>query len=218
MKQKTILITQRTAMPILCSALCFSLGCIILPMLEIWHYVVCLLLVSGGFVVGLKLFPATTQEVALPLSEFELQLQQQLEAGWQCVAQLQEAVKQVKLETTKKDLEELSCLTKQIMQDFENKPELQNQLRRMIEHYLPMLAKLVESYIEMENVSLSNENIQESQAEIEQTIQLCTQAFRQQYNDLHEKQAMEVNADTDVLEALLVQQGLLKTQTKEESL
>ena len=46
-------------------------------------------------------------------------------------------------------------------------------------------------------------------------MKLCAEAFVKQWDDLHEHQSMEIQADSDVLETLLVKQGLVSPSFKE---
>ena len=216
MTGKTEIIRKPSPWPILIAALAWAIVCLILPMIQLWHYLAAL--AAGGIAYGIARHQIPDQEieVEIPLTPLQQQQLQQLEAARSALTGLQQAAAKVEDPAMTQDLRKIESVCRQIVEEMEKQQRFNDQARRLVDYYLPMLTKLLETYDELEADPLQTQNIQNSRQNIKKTVKLCAEAFVKQWDDLHEHQSMEIQADSEVLETLLVKQGLVSPGQKED--
>ena len=215
MTGRTKIIRKPSPWPILIGALGSVIVCLILPMIQLWHYLIALVAGGGAYFIARKRIPDQEIEVAIPLTPLEQQQLQQLEAARAALTGLQQASAKIDDPAMTQDLHKIDSVCRQIVDEMEQQQRFNDQARRLVDYYLPMLTKLLLNYDELEADPLQTQNIQHSRENIKKTVKLCAEAFVKQWDDLHEHQSMEIQADSDVLETLLVKQGLVSPGAKE---
>ena len=96
-----------------------------------------------------------------------------------------------------------------ILDKITKKPELVSSIRRFFNHYLPTTVKLLKDYRNLENQAVKSENIFNSMEKIEQGIMMLKDAFQKQLDTLFSHTALDLEADIDVLESILKNEGLM---------
>ena len=216
MTGRTKIIRKPSPWPILIGALGWVIVCLILPMIQLWHYLIALVAGGGAYFIARKRIPDQEIEVAIPLTPLEQQQLQQLEAARAALTGLQQASAKIDDPAMTQDLHKIDSVCRQIVDEMEQQQRFNDQARRLVDYYLPMLTKLLLNYDELEADPLQTQNIQHSRENIKKTVKLCADhPFVKQWDDLHEHQSMEIQADSDVLETLLVKQGLVSPGAKE---
>jgi len=76
-------------------------------------------------------------------------------------------------------------------------------------YYLPTTFKLLKSYSLMEKQSYQGENIVASRKKIEDILDSLITAFEQQQDRLFRTEALDVEADIQVLETMMAKDGLV---------
>ena len=113
-------------------------------------------------------------------------------------------------------LYKLENIVKEIFKTIEKNPNKLGEVKRFIDHYLPITLKLVNSYKELSMQSIETENMKKAKAEIEKSINLINAAFENLFDDLFEETAMDISSDISVLETLFHQDGLTNNDFKNE--
>lgn len=108
--------------------------------------------------------------------------------------------------SAKIDLMEL--LTSKIFERIEQKPEAVSEIRKLMEYYLPITIKLLESYAEMDAQPIGGQNIQSAKKEIEDSLDTINTAFEKLLDSLFQDTAWDVSSDITVLKTMLAQEGL----------
>lgn len=108
-------------------------------------------------------------------------------------------------------LSRLQNIVGEIFKHVERNPKKLPEVSRFINHYLPMTLKLVNSYKELNDQPVQGENIRNAKNEIEKTIDIINVAFENLLDDLFEEIALDISTDISVLETLLTQEGLTKS-------
>ena len=90
-----------------------------------------------------------------------------------------------------------------IADEVEADPKDRNKARKLANHYVGMMAELVDKYILMQKQSAGGTNITTSMAKIEEGLAGADVALKKLLDDLFTDEAMEVSADIAVLENLL---------------
>lgn len=111
-------------------------------------------------------------------------------------------------------LYKLENIVKEIFNTIEKNPNKLPEVKKFIDHYLPITLKLVNSYKELAMQSIETENIKKAKEEIEKSIDLINTAFENLFDDLFEDAAMDISSDISVLETLFNQDGLTNNDFK----
>ena len=91
---------------------------------------------------------------------------------------------------------------------LEQNPDSVNDMRRMMDYYLPMTVKLLDAYEDMDGQPVQGENITASKKEIEETIDTLNIAFEKLLDSIFRDTAWDVSTDISVLHTVLAQEGL----------
>ena len=97
---------------------------------------------------------------------------------------------------------------------LEQNPDSVNDMRRMMDYYLPTTMKLLEAYEELDAQPVQGENIISSKKEIEDTIDTLNIAFEKLLDSLFQDTAWDVSSDISVLHTMLAQEGLTEDGLK----
>lgn len=216
MKERTEIVRRPSAWPILTAALAWSAGCLFLSMIRLSDYLICTALALGAWLLAKKAFPQEQVMVQIPLSPLEQARSEQLEQAQEALAALNRAVAKIDDPQLTQNLEMIRSVSGQIVGEMEIRPQISEQARKLVDYYLPILTRMIETYNDLEEDPLQTSSITQSRKKIRETVSMCAEAFVKQWDVLHEHQAMELNADSDVLETLLVQQGLWDRRKENE--
>lgn len=99
-----------------------------------------------------------------------------------------------------------------IFDKVEHSPEDVEDIRRMMDYYLPTTVKLLEAYQELNAQPVEGENIRSSKLEIEKTLDTLNAAFEKLLDNLFQDTAWDVSSDISVLHTMLAQEGLAEDE------
>lgn len=99
-------------------------------------------------------------------------------------------------------------IVRQIFLRAEAHPEVVDDLKKLMDYYLPMTVKLLNAYADMDAQTVQGATIAASKKEIEDTLDTLNLAFEKLLDDLFKDTAMDVSSDISVLQTLLAQEGL----------
>ncbi|MBC8568650.1 5-bromo-4-chloroindolyl phosphate hydrolysis family protein [Mogibacterium sp. NSJ-24] len=102
----------------------------------------------------------------------------------------------------------MEMLVRRIFRQTEAHPENAQDLRKLMEYYLPMTVKLLKAYEELDGQPVQGENILKSKNEIEGTLDTLNIAFEKLLDSLFQDTAWDVSSDISVLQTMLAQEGL----------
>lgn len=108
----------------------------------------------------------------------------------------------------------MEMLVDRIFDRVEQNPESVDDIRRLMEYYLPMTIKLLDAYEELDGQPVQGENIISSKQEIEKTLDTLNIAFEKLLDDLFQDTAWDVSSDISVLNTMLAQEGLTEDGMK----
>ena len=106
-------------------------------------------------------------------------------------------------------IDRIGELTASIFAVVRQKPERADEVRKFMNYYLPTTFKLLKSYALMEKQSYQGENITASRQKIESILDSLITAFEQQQDRLFKTEALDVDADIQVLETMMAKDGLV---------
>ncbi len=105
-------------------------------------------------------------------------------------------------------LKQIEILTASIIDQVEKKEDKLKQVRQFMNYYLPTTIKLLEQYVQMQNVGLKGENIENGMKQIEEMLDKVIVAFQKQLDDLFERDIVDITAEIQVMERMMASQGL----------
>lgn len=103
----------------------------------------------------------------------------------------------------------MEMLVDKIFDRVEQEPDSVDDIRRLMEYYLPTTVKLLEAYQELDDQPVDGENIRSSKREIEATLDTLNIAFEKLLDSLFQETAWDVSSDISVLHTMLAQEGLM---------
>ena len=96
-----------------------------------------------------------------------------------------------------------------IFEILKRKPEKIDDIKKLMQYYLPMTVKILSRYSDFESEKIHSKKLEEGKREIEETLEKVKQAFKNLRERLYQEDILDVSTDLDVLEAMMAQEGLL---------
>lgn len=102
----------------------------------------------------------------------------------------------------------MELIVQKIFERAGEHPEVIQDLRKLMDYYLPMTVKLLDAYEDMDGQPVQGENITSAKKEIEDTIDTLNLAFEKLLDSIFRDTAWDVSSDISVLHTVLAQEGL----------
>lgn len=141
-------------------------------------------------------------------SKLSPEIQKIVKTGDEYVKKIREANDAIPGEEISAKISRMETLVDRIFDRVEQNPESVDDIRRLMEYYLPMTIKLLDAYEDLDAQPVQGENIISSKKEIEKTLDTLNTAFEKLLDDLFQDTAWDVSSDISVLHAMLAQEGL----------
>lgn len=135
-----------------------------------------------------------------------------IEEGNRYIEAIRRANDAIPGEEISEKLYRLEALIRKIFEVLKQKPEQLPKLRKFMQYYMPTTLKLVQAYQELDAQPAQGENIRQSKAEIEKTLDTINLAYEKLLDSFFEDAAIDIKSDITVLETMLAQEGLTKNQ------
>ena len=142
------------------------------------------------------------------------EVQKIVQAGDEYVRKIKAANDAIPGEVISAKISRMELLVDRIFDRVEQNPDSVNDMRRMMDYYLPTTMKLLEAYEELDAQPVQGENIISSKKEIEDTIDTLNIAFEKLLDSLVQDTAWDVSSDISVLHIMLAQEGLTEDGLK----
>ena len=102
----------------------------------------------------------------------------------------------------------LESIMRQIFDQLQKNPSCVQDLRKLMQYYLPTTKKLLEAYVELNNQPQVGENIPKTRQEIEESMDTINDAFEKLLDDMFQDVAWDISSDLSVMKTMLEQDGL----------
>jgi 5-bromo-4-chloroindolyl phosphate hydrolysis protein len=135
-------------------------------------------------------------------------VQQVLDKGNAFIAEIRRCNDAIPGEEISAKIDRMEAIIRRIFHRAETNPEIVPDLKKMMDYYLPMTVKLLNAYADMDAQPVQGENILNSKAEIEGTLDTLNLAFEKLLDSLFADTALDVSSDISVLQTMLAQEGL----------
>lgn len=137
-------------------------------------------------------------------------VQEVLDEGNKFIQKIHESNDAILGEEISKKISRMELIVKRIFQRVKEDPEVIEDLKKMMDYYLPTTVKLLDAYEDMDRQPIQGENIQSAKKEIEDTLDTLNVAFEKILDSIFQEVAWDVSSDISVLHTVLAQEGLTK--------
>lgn len=103
----------------------------------------------------------------------------------------------------------LQAIVERIIEYGRQHPECADDLERLVHYYMPTTNRLLDTYDDLEEQPIQGGNISASRKEIEDTLDLLSEAYGNLLDGMYKDVAWDVSADASVLKDVLTQEGLI---------
>ncbi len=100
-------------------------------------------------------------------------------------------------------IDRLEDITARIFRAVEDDPAKRSRIDTFLNYYLPTTQKLLDSYAEFESAGVEGENLRQAKENIRRTMENIVEGFAHQLDALYKADAMDVDNDIRVMEAML---------------
>lgn len=142
------------------------------------------------------------------------EIQKIVREGDEFVRKIREANDAIPGEEISAKISRMEILVDRIFDRVEEHPESVDDIRKLMEYYLPTTVKLLDAYEELDSQPVQGDNIISSKKEIEKTIDTLNTAFEKLLDDLFQDTAWDLSSDISVLQMMLSQEGLTEDGLK----
>ncbi len=201
----------KSAVPIYAAALVFLLWGLFSPIYRgIFIFLQIVSSVAVYFVVS-HFVPGRIVEVEEKTSTGDAEIDRLIEEGRETVKRLREAAQVMGDERLKNALTRISNAGEGILNETLRDESERRSIYTFLSYYLPTVEKLMSNYVTFAG---AGENVQESRARIEDSLDMVAQAFEKQLDKMYRNEAVDVKTDIAVMEAMLKGEGLVQNQGK----
>ena len=134
-----------------------------------------------------------------------------LEQGEEYLTQLRASAENIENPEMTEKLTKIKTVVAKIFEYVEQHPEAASGLHKMMNHYLPMTAKIVHNYDRMQ-VPVATPQIVKAKAEIEEMLDTLNVAFEKLLGRLFKDIVWDAETDVSVLHSMLAGEGLVKKE------
>ncbi len=129
-------------------------------------------------------------------------------AGEEYLKEIQRCNDEIPGEEISSKIDRMKHSVEMILSRARKQPSLTEDLRRLMNYYLPTTVKLLRAYADLDRQEKTSENIDKSKKEIEETIDTLNDAFDRLFDDMFEDTSLDISTDAEVMKTLLKQEGL----------
>jgi 5-bromo-4-chloroindolyl phosphate hydrolysis protein len=158
-----------------------------------------------------RLFPGKTElveEPEEPVMTGDEKIDALLREGETAVAEMRRLQAAIADAGVKAKIAALIEITDKIFRDVLDDPAEDRQIKRFADFYLPTTMKLLIAYDRFGKSGAAGENISQTLARIDSALDAILESYRRQFDALFKNQALDIETDITVLEAMLKKEGL----------
>lgn len=206
---------RRSALPVYIAAGVYVLYALTMPLYKLWHFLIAALLTAGVWMLADRLLnpkPGSIPEpdaapgpVAAP--EPPSPAQAVLNEAARARGEMERLAASIGDSAIGAKIAALADLSDAIARDGAQDSADLPQIEKFQRYFLPSAIKLLEAYDRLADGG-EGETVAASRERIAQTLDKVSTAFRKQLDALYKNDALDLDADIRVMEALLAREGL----------
>ena len=125
------------------------------------------------------------------------------------LTEMDEQIPDIQVSAKLKQMRELARL---IFRTVEQQPEKEPKIRRLTEYYLPTTIRLLEHYVQMQDLQAGGENVRDGMEKISSLLDSMIVALQRQLDGLFQSDVVDITADIRVMEQRLAAEGLTEQE------
>jgi hypothetical protein len=214
---------KRSAAPIYTFAAIWLLYALFFPLYRPWHFLLLLVLATGG-----SLIVAKAGKTARPKQEPGQQTPPAAEPNPQPASEIDSIIAEgalaqkemgrlyatIENPNIRQKINQIMQVSDKIVQDAKHDPADVPQIKKFLNYYLPTTIKLLNAYDRMSDQGIEGENISGTMRNIESMLDTAIVAYRKQLDSLFANQALDIDTDIQVMNAMLAREGLMDDGSK----
>ncbi len=219
---------KHSVIPIYLFAATWLILSFILPMYKLWALIVCL---AASILIGIvssRICARLRKDEAEPEEEVENEtkaespyseeIQAIIDEGALAQKEMGRLYASINNPAIRAKINQLMQISDKIVLDAKHDPADVPQIRKFLGYYLPTTIKLLNAYDRMDAQGIEGSNISGTKRNIEEMLDTAIAAFNRQLDSLFANQAMDIDTDIQVMNAMLAREGLADdTKTKKKT-
>lgn len=199
--------------PIYSVALTWLVYSLLFPMYRLSDFLICIASTVLVYIVSKKIFKPKIIYVEEPVIEPEPvtygnEIDSIIAEGQLAQKEMGRLYKSIKEPTVRAKISELMQISDKIVEDAIHDPSDVPQIKKFLSYYLPTTIKLLNTYDRMGSQGIQGDNISGTMSRIEDMLDTAIEAYKRQLDSLFANQALDIETDIDVMNAMLAREGL----------
>ena len=205
--------------PIYTFAATWLLYSLMFPLYRLIDFLICIAVAYGAYALSKKIFKTKITYVEEPVPEpepvsFGSEVDAIIAEGNLAQSEMGRLYNSIKDAGIRSKISELMRISDKIVEDAIHDPSDVPQIRKFFSYYLPTTIKLLNTYDRMGNQGIDGDNITGTMSRIEDMLDTAVVAYKKQLDSLFANQALDIETDIDVLNAMLAREGLAERDFK----
>lgn len=186
------------------------------PLYQLSHFLIlAVILVAVGVISG-RIFKPKFVEIPMeepesaptPEEFYSQEVQKIIEEGRRAQKEMGRLYGSIQDPGIRAKINEIMQVSDKIVQDAKHDPSDVSQIQRFLSYYLPTTIKLLNAYDRMSDQGIEGENITGTMSRIEAMLDSAISAYKKQLDSLFANQALDIETDIQVMNAMLAREGL----------
>ena len=206
-------IKKKSVIPVYGVAVVWVLFCIFSRLYTTLSFIVLACVAVLAYTLLATFFPGKTVTVEIP-EEPEHTGDEKIDAllaeGAVAVSEMRRLRDSIAGDMLKEKIDNIISITDKIFKDLLEDPEDYNLVKRFADFYLPTTINLLHTYDRFGSSGVEGDNITSAMERIDAALDRISDSYIKFFDSLFENQALDIEADINVLESLLKRDGLME--------
>ena len=202
---------KKPVSPLYAAAITWAVYALLFPLYKLWHFIpavaITLFVSSAVGKRAKKKIPPEPEPQPEPVS-YGAEIDALIAEGKLAQAEMGRLYASIKEPSVRAKINELMQISDKIVQDAVHDPADVPQIKKFLNYYLPTTIKLLNTYDRMGSQGIQGENISGTMNRIEDMLDTAITAFKKQLDSLFADQALDIETDIQVMNAMLAREGL----------
>lgn len=207
---------KHSVIPVYVVAATWLILAFVLPMYKLWALIVCLAASILTGTIATKLCAPKTEEAPVqetadekePEDPYTEEIQAIIDEGALAQKEMGRLYASINNREIRVKINQLMQISDKIVLDAKHDPSDVPQIKKFLSYYLPTTIKLLNAYDRMDAQGIEGSNISGTKKNIEEMLDTSIAAFKKQLDSLFANQALDIDTDIQVMNAMLAREGL----------
>lgn len=208
---------KKPVSPLYAAAITWAVYALLFPLYKLWHFILAIILTflisSAVGKRAKKKMPPEPEPQPEPVS-YGAEIDAIIAEGKRAQAEMGRLYSSINEASVRVKINELMQISDKIVQDAVHDPSDVPQIKKFLNYYLPTTIKLLNTYDRMGSQGIKGENISGTMNRIEDMLDTAVTAYKKQLDSLFANQALDIETDIEVMNAMLAREGLAGSDFK----